>query len=63
MGHKTHRNAIVFTLFYPYSTFDYYVDIEIEKICNIVIELNNTVVKNHDASAKKILTSEEINRL
>ena len=34
MGHKTHRNAIVFTLFYPYSTFDYYVDIEIEKICN-----------------------------
>ena len=36
---------------------------KIEKICNIVIELNNTVVKNHDASAKKILTSEEINRL
>lgn len=36
---------------------------KIEKICNIVIELNNTVVKSHDASAKKILTSEEINRL
>ena len=36
---------------------------KIEKVCNIVIELNNTVVKSHDASAKKILTSEEINRL
>lgn len=36
---------------------------KIEKICNIVIELNNTVVKSHDSSAKKILTSEEINRI
>lgn len=35
----------------------------IEKICSIVIELNNTVVRNHMSSAKKILTSEEINRL
>jgi colanic acid/amylovoran biosynthesis glycosyltransferase len=34
MSHKKHQNAVVFTLFYPYSTFDYYVDIEIEMICN-----------------------------
>lgn len=33
MEHKVQGSAVVFTLFYPYSTFDYYVDFEIELIC------------------------------
>ncbi|MCC6251045.1 MAG: glycosyltransferase [Bacteroidia bacterium] len=28
------ESALVFTLFYPYTSFDYYVDIEIEMLCN-----------------------------
>jgi hypothetical protein len=36
---------------------------KIEKICNVIIEINNKIVKNHEVTAKKILTSEEINRL
>jgi hypothetical protein len=36
---------------------------KIEKICNTIIEINNKIVKNHEVTAKKILTSEEINRL
>ncbi|HRG59320.1 MAG TPA: glycosyltransferase [Bacteroidia bacterium] len=35
MSPKVQDSAVVFTLFYPYSTFDYYVDIEIEMICSI----------------------------
>jgi hypothetical protein len=36
---------------------------KIERICNVIIEINNKIVKNHEVTAKKILTSEEINRL
>jgi hypothetical protein len=36
---------------------------KIERICNSIIEINNKIVKNHEVTAKKILTSEEINRL
>lgn len=33
MGLSTRESAVIFTLFYPYSTFDYYVDVEVEMIC------------------------------
>ncbi len=33
MGRKGQDSAVLFTLFYPYSTFDYYVDVEVEMIC------------------------------
>jgi glycosyltransferase involved in cell wall biosynthesis len=33
MTGEKEQSAVIFTLFYPYSTFDYYVDIEVAMIC------------------------------
>lgn len=56
------RNKVFLDLISITNTFSEEED-ELEKICNTIISLNNTVVDKHQATAKKILNEEEIMKL
>jgi hypothetical protein len=53
------RNKIFLDLISITNTFNKQED-SIEEICNTIISLNNTICEKHEATAKKILTKEEI---
>ena len=56
------RNKVFLDLISITNTFSEEED-ELEKICNTIISLNNDIVEKHQATAKKILTPEEIMKL
>ena len=56
------RNKIFFDLISITNTFIEEED-NLERICNMIIALNNNVVEKHHSTAKKILTEDEIMKL
>jgi len=56
------RNKIFLDLISLTNTFSAEED-ELEKICNTIISINNTIVEKHQSTSKKILTGEEIMKI
>jgi hypothetical protein len=56
------RNKVFLDLISLTNTFSAEED-QLEKICNMIISINNTIVEKHQSTSKKILTQEEIMKL